>query len=127
MNECKPLDQVAQLRALGVPAHALTQATPADEQSRIMHMLEYGTTGGGRTDGGGGGGGRKGGRGKRGREAQEKEEQDDDDDEEEEEGGRGLHSSTSKLNVSTFGPMCWGAWLISVTKSAQVEQRCGRV
>jgi predicted acylesterase/phospholipase RssA len=41
--------------------------------------------------------------------------------------GRGLHSSTFQLNVSIFFPMQWGALLISVTKTAQVEQRCGRV
>jgi superfamily II DNA helicase RecQ len=38
-------DQVAQLRRLGVPAHALTSATDAAEQNRILRML----------DGGGGG------------------------------------------------------------------------
>jgi len=41
--------------------------------------------------------------------------------------GRGLHSSTFQLNVSSFCPMWWGALLVSVTKTAQVEQRCGRV
>ena len=40
---------------------------------------------------------------------------------------RGLHSSTVQLNVSTFCHLCWGALLVSVTKVAQVEQRCGRV
>jgi hypothetical protein len=28
---------------------------------------------------------------------------------------RGLHSTTFQLNVSTFSPMRWGAWLLSVT------------
>jgi hypothetical protein len=32
-----------------------------------------------------------------------------------------------QLNVSTVCPMWWGALLVSVTKTAQVEQRCGRV
>jgi hypothetical protein len=41
--------------------------------------------------------------------------------------GRGLHSSTLQLNVSTFCPMWWGALLVSVTETAQVEQRYGRV
>jgi len=41
--------------------------------------------------------------------------------------GRGLHSSTFPLNVSTFGPMYWGALLVSVTETALVEQRCKRV
>jgi hypothetical protein len=41
--------------------------------------------------------------------------------------GRGLHSSTSQLNVSASCPMWWGALLVSVTKTAQVEHRCGRV
>ena len=41
--------------------------------------------------------------------------------------GRGLHSPTVQLSVSTFGPVWWGALLVSVTKTAQVEQRCGRV
>jgi hypothetical protein len=40
---------------------------------------------------------------------------------------RGLQSSTFQLNVGTFCPVCWGAWLVSVTKGAQVEKRCGRV
>ena len=42
-------------------------------------------------------------------------------------GGRGLHSSTLQLNVSTFCPNVVGCLLVSVTKTAQVEQRCGRV
>jgi len=42
-------------------------------------------------------------------------------------GGRGLLSSTFQLNVSTFCPMRCGALLVSVTKSAQGEQRSGRV
>ena len=42
-------------------------------------------------------------------------------------GIRGLHSSTFQLNVSTFCPTWWGALLISVTKTAHVEQSCGRV
>jgi len=41
--------------------------------------------------------------------------------------GRGSHSSTFQLNVSTFCPMWWGALLVSWTKTAQVEARCGRV
>ena len=40
---------------------------------------------------------------------------------------RALHSSTFQLNVSTFCPMWWGALLVSETKTAQVQQRCGRV
>jgi len=40
---------------------------------------------------------------------------------------RGLHSPSFQLNVSTFCSMCWGALLVSVTNTAQVEQRCGRV
>ena len=40
---------------------------------------------------------------------------------------RGLHSSTLQLNVSTLCPTWWGALLVSVTNTAQVEQRCGRV
>jgi len=41
--------------------------------------------------------------------------------------GRVLHSSTFQPNVSTLCPMWWGALLVSVTKTAQVEQRCRRV
>ena len=41
--------------------------------------------------------------------------------------GRRLHSSTFQLNVSTFCPMWWFTLLVSVTKTAQVEHRCGRV
>ena len=41
--------------------------------------------------------------------------------------GRGLHSSTFQVNVSTFGPMCRGTLLVSVTKTAQVDRRCRRV
>jgi len=40
---------------------------------------------------------------------------------------RGLNSSNRQLNVSNFCPIWWGALLVSVTKTAQVEQRCGRV
>jgi len=41
--------------------------------------------------------------------------------------GRVLDSSTFQLNVSTFCPMWCGALLVSFTKTAQVEQRCGQV
>ena len=35
---------------------------------------------------------------------------------------RGLHASTFKLKLSTFCAMWWGALLVSVTKTAQVEE-----
>ena len=41
--------------------------------------------------------------------------------------GRDFHSSTFQLNMSTVCPMSCGAFLISMTKTAQVEQRCARV
>jgi len=41
--------------------------------------------------------------------------------------GQGLTLVHYQLNASTFRPMRWGASLVSLTKTAQVEQTCGRV
>ena len=40
--------------------------------------------------------------------------------------GRGFHSSTFRLNVSTFGAKCWVLFMVSVMKTAQVELESGR-
>ena len=39
-------------------------------------------------------------------------------------GGRGVHPATSQLNLSTFGRI---RMVVSVTETAQVELRSGRV
>ena len=41
--------------------------------------------------------------------------------------GRGLHSCTYRLDMSTFCGMSWVVWVVSETKAAQVEQISGRV
>jgi len=41
--------------------------------------------------------------------------------------GRGLHSSTFRLIISTFCGIRWVVHGVSVTKTAQVELRSGRV